>query len=879
MDRAYRRNTLRHVLLLAAAAWAGSPAWTDVRAAPGDLVPYGNTIDAEYGPGACTSGNSNCNWMLEPGEVVRIWPSWRNMTPSPIATAAFISNFQGPGAPGLYTIVDGTVNYVIPGNGQARHCDSPPCYILGVADPPVRPARHWDVTVGETLSAGYATTWTLHVGRSYPDVPATSPFYRSIESLLHNEIEVGCPAGLFCPQDEMTRATMASVVLLAQEGRFFVPPACQTGATRFSDVAATDPSCRWIEELARRSVVAGCGNGRYCPASPVTREQMAVFILLTREGPTYSPPPCTAGAEAFADMPASSPFCRWVEELVRRGVTAGCGNGNYCPAAPVSREQMAVFVVWTFALDHALSYRNNFYYVNTTDDVTDGLCSPGHCSLREAIAAANLAANPGHFRDEIRFLIPGSGVRTIATTGPLPAITDAVVVDGYSQPGAAPNSLGFGNGLNSTILVALDLAASGPVPVAGPGVLLRGLAIGSSPASAVSLASASAVEGCHVGTDASGTFAWPNAGSGIFVPPGQTGARIGGTSPGQRNLISGNTGAGISIESANATLVQGNLIGTDRTGTLAIGNGGGGVGVFAFNHLAHAAANVIGGLELDAGNVISGNAGPGVQTAGVAGASLAIVGDTRIQSNLIGVTASGASPLPNPTGIRIAGNGSWDTQIGGLSAGPPAGNVITGGDGIVLEIAVNGGPHRTHIQGNAIRGCNVGVRGFPNPGGDITGNVIGPNASAGILLDGGQVRFSANSMAGNGGLGIDLAPAGVDPNDPGDGDTGPNGRQNYPLLASARASGGTTTVTGALNSRPSQTYVIELFASPSPDPSGHGEGALFLGQVTVATDAAGTAPVSVVLPIAVPVGHVVTATATDGAGNTSEFSAAVTVTN
>jgi hypothetical protein len=74
-----------------------------------------------------------------------------------------------------------------------------------------------------------------------------------------------------------------------------------------------------------------------------------VFVLRTAV-PTLNPPACVAGSELFADVPASSPFCRWIEELVRRGVTAGCGGGSYCPTAVVTREQMAVFIVFTFGL-------------------------------------------------------------------------------------------------------------------------------------------------------------------------------------------------------------------------------------------------------------------------------------------------------------------------------------------------------------------------------------------------------------------------------------------------------------------------------------------------------------------------------------------------
>ena len=117
----------------------------------------------------------------------------------------------------------------------------------------------------------------------------------------------------------------------------------------FSDVPASSPFCKWVEELARRGVVSGCGGGSYCASNPAARDQMAVFVLRTLLS-TLNPPACVAGSEMFADVPAANPFCRWIEELVRRGVVTGCGGGNYCPAAGVTREQMAVFLTVTFGL-------------------------------------------------------------------------------------------------------------------------------------------------------------------------------------------------------------------------------------------------------------------------------------------------------------------------------------------------------------------------------------------------------------------------------------------------------------------------------------------------------------------------------------------------
>jgi hypothetical protein len=113
-------------------------------------------------------------------------------------------------------------------------------------------------------------------------------------------------------------------------------------------VPATSPFCRWVEELADRGVVAGCGGGNYCPTAAVTREQMAVFVLRTLD-PALNPPACVA-PNLFSDVPASSPFCRWIEELANRGVVTGCAANTYCPTNPVTREQMGVFLSVTFGL-------------------------------------------------------------------------------------------------------------------------------------------------------------------------------------------------------------------------------------------------------------------------------------------------------------------------------------------------------------------------------------------------------------------------------------------------------------------------------------------------------------------------------------------------
>jgi hypothetical protein len=116
----------------------------------------------------------------------------------------------------------------------------------------------------------------------------------------------------------------------------------------FADVDPSNPFCPWIEELARRGVVVGCGGGLYCPSQPVSREAAAVIVLATLEAPGYQPPACSA--PVFSDVPVTSPYCRWIGELARRSVVSGCGGGHYCATAPTTREQGAVFVAAGFAL-------------------------------------------------------------------------------------------------------------------------------------------------------------------------------------------------------------------------------------------------------------------------------------------------------------------------------------------------------------------------------------------------------------------------------------------------------------------------------------------------------------------------------------------------
>jgi hypothetical protein len=138
---------------------------------------------------------------------------------------------------------------------------------------------------------------------------------------------------------------MSVFLLKAAHGSSYAPPTCK-GA--FPDVPCPSLFADWIEQLAAEGVTAGCGGGLYCPDGSVTRRQMAVFLLKTKEGSGYAPPPAVG---IFGDVPPDDAFAPWIEELYNRGITGGCQASPllYCPAAASTRGQMAVFLVKTFS--------------------------------------------------------------------------------------------------------------------------------------------------------------------------------------------------------------------------------------------------------------------------------------------------------------------------------------------------------------------------------------------------------------------------------------------------------------------------------------------------------------------------------------------------
>lgn len=170
-----------------------------------------------------------------------------------------------------------------------------------------------------------------------------------IHAIAGAGISFGCGAGNFCPLDNMTRRLMSVWLLRARFGSDYNPPPA-TGI--FADVPPESFAADFIEDLFRRGITGGCASNplRFCPDQSVTRAEMSVFLLRTKEGPSFVPPPC--GTPMFTDVPANSPFCPFVEEVARRGITAGCATNppRFCPSGTATRAQMSVFVSTTFGI-------------------------------------------------------------------------------------------------------------------------------------------------------------------------------------------------------------------------------------------------------------------------------------------------------------------------------------------------------------------------------------------------------------------------------------------------------------------------------------------------------------------------------------------------
>jgi hypothetical protein len=204
-------------------------------------------------------------------------------------------------------------------------------------------AGSYDVLV--TDACGQTTSNPAALSVEFLDVPVSSPFHADILTIATAGITSGCGGGNYCPTAPVRRDQMAVFLLKSEHGSDYVPPAC-SGV--FADVPCPSPFADWVERLAAEGVTSGCGGGNYCPSSSVTRAQMAVFLLKTKNGSSYVPPPATG---IFGDVSVGSFAADFIEALYGLGITGGCQASPllYCPGNAVLRQQMATFLVRTFA--------------------------------------------------------------------------------------------------------------------------------------------------------------------------------------------------------------------------------------------------------------------------------------------------------------------------------------------------------------------------------------------------------------------------------------------------------------------------------------------------------------------------------------------------
>jgi hypothetical protein len=588
----------------------------------------------------------------------------------------------------------------------------------------------------------------------------------------------------------------------------------------------------------------------------------------------------------------------------------------------------------TFRFVSPTAHAANFVVTNT--DVS----GPG--SLRQAILSAN--GNGSAVVDNITFNIPGNGPKTIKPTAaaPLPPITTPVIIDGFTEPFTTPNSNATG-AINALLRIEIDGTDSAggadglTFELGSDGSVVKGLVINRFTGNGIAIrAHVVSVKGCYIGTDYTGTSDLGNETFGVLITT--SGVNIGGPNPADRNLISGNNSNGIRLEdNATNNMIRGNLVGTNKAGDAALGNGASGIAILTSNNLVGgktpAERNVVSGNALHGvvlyqsaatfnavfGNYIgtnaTGTAALGNMKSGIsvqetknnflgssdAGAGNLISGNKEhgihlsvqahsnaVKGNYIGTDASGSIDLGNNlSGVRI--DDSKENMIGGNSGSAP--NLISGNNSSGIEI-IHGDDTRVENNfigtkadgvsplGNSDAGISIGLSSGNKIGGTgaNVSNIIAYNGKAGVLVTDGS---EGNAILGNyifsqGEVGIDLrAPtnigSGASPNDPGDNDAGGNLLQNYPVITAASLSASGISLSGTLNSKPSSDYRIEYFGNMDCDPSGHGEGKSLLVTKNVTTDANGNADVSITVPIFTP-WQFITATATDSNNNTSEFS-------
>jgi hypothetical protein len=431
------------------------------------------------------------------------------------------------------------------------------------------------------------------------------------------------------------------------------------------------------------------------------------FYVAWRETPGTNPLNNTTvnhirGGYVFEKVPATN-------EII--SATSGTEDPRY-PALAAGSTSTNALIVWQDFRTFGSSNWDIYGNVQKVSDpalplpleVTNTL-DGGAGSLRQAMLDANVRAG----KDTIRFNIPGNGPHTIRPISELPTITEAVMIDGYTQAASTVNTSAFSIGNNAGLRIEIDGTNAGSdaagLTLQCGGCIVCGLVINRFGGAAIVLVQGggNVIEGNFIGTDPSGLFRRDNK-NGVSVE-GSPGNRIGGTTAAARNVISGNMNYGVVILNGGAggNLVQGNYLGVNAGGNGPLGNTGAGV------HIWNAPGNTIGGSASGAGNLIGGGGFRNISTF-ARGYGVWIGGDastgTVVAGNLIGTNASGGDSLANTQdGIWIESGGNL---VGGTESG--ARNIISGNDlgGIYISA------HGNIVQGNFVGTDIGGIKAIPN---------------------------------------------------------------------------------------------------------------------------------------------------------------------
>jgi parallel beta-helix repeat protein len=561
---------------------------------------------------------------------------------------------------------------------------------------------------------------------------------------------------------------------------------------------------------------------------------------------------------------------------------------------------------------------------NETQQVSDLPGSDGLVSLREAIIAANNTIGPQVIGFNIPISDPGfdGNVFVIQPFYQLPVLSGGfTTINGITQT----NFTGDTNPNGSEIVLNGNVAAEDTkgLQISSSYNVVHHLVINGFPGSDGNGLTIEGfdvhdnmVTGCYIGLNSQGTMSVPNEDNGIRISGGAFNNTVGGNSPELRNVISGNNISGVSILDNNTrdNIIIGNYIGLNRLGEESVANGSGiniGAGSLGISHNNTIEKNIVSG-NLSGGIILHGNTSNNNIKHNYVGTDP--TGSKGIGNGWVGVYMEGSNNLCYANLISGNHTGVWTelreniirkcfigTNFIGNEAIPNAGcGILARGDHMLVEDNLISGNMDngvvTHGSGTIIKGNKIGTdhsgkNPLPNGPSGGTGvsiaedskdvlvfnNTIAFNLSAGVAVTQTATNntISANSIFSNKTLGIDLGVEyhgdGVTPNDPGDVDTGPNDFMNYPVLTSAMATPGKLLVFGTIDAPDPETIKIEFYANPVPDPgedpSGHGEGTEYLGFTYPNVKG------KFVIPLPpVEVGTIITATATDKDGNTSEFS-------